>query len=259
MNPLMRFGLVAVMGLAAAVPDLTFAQPRQISLCDIDNARPVGDPAIAYRRRGDRCEGVFAPTVSSSGNLRLLGFHQGRFQAVRFGRATPRVSVKVQGHGNGAPGEVLLRGSTLRPLTYYALDTYALGPSGEYSWSPEVLSAPSLALSANELAFTACTHRCRLSAGAAYLPVAMAAPGAASASGYTIVVQAQRELSSIEYEVSPAGGSALPRRNRSGPFPSRRSVALPLGDLEPGRYSIRIVAHSDGGQRSPLHVPIVIP
>src|SRR5271169_6747915 len=168
--------------------------------CHRNNIEPVPDPAVGYRARGNRCEGLFAVPVSTSARLQIVGFHAGQFPVTPLGSNTSVVSVRTRPPSSS--DEVLLQAIALRPLTFYAMDTTQLASDGAFSWDTSVLASPTLALRANELGIVACTVLCDPTKDPVYLPVAMVAPSGGGRSGYFVVVQAQRELSSVDYEVS---------------------------------------------------------
>jgi hypothetical protein len=224
--------------------------------CHRTNVEPVADPEIAYRARGNRCEGIYAQPVSTSARLQIVGFHAGEFPITPLGSNAPVVSVRTRQPNSSS--DVLLQAIALRPLTFYAMDTTQLARDGTFNWDTSLLASSALALRANELGIVACTALCNPAADPVYLPVAMTAPAGRRQSDYFIVVQAQRELSSIDYEVT-AGERRVRSGNVAGPFPSRRPIIVPVGALDDGEYYLRLTGRADDGSRSPVLIRIRTP
>jgi hypothetical protein len=184
--------------------------------------------------------------------LQIVGFHAGRFPATPLDTNTPMVSVRMRPR---AGDQVLLQATALRPLIFYAMDTTQLASDGTFSWDTTVLALPAIALRANELGILVCTALCDPTMDPVYLAVAMAAPAGGSPSDYFVVMQAQRELDSVDYEVN-AGDHRVRVGKVAGPFPSRRPIFVPLGPLDEGEYTLRLSGHADDGSRSPILIRV---
>jgi hypothetical protein len=105
-------------------------------------AQDVCDPGLAgssnsamgYSMRGDRCEGIYALQVNST-DVRLASLVETFTLDLQDG--TPlTVHWPVM---EGDTGPVRLRAQSLRPRTYYRMDTMTHGATGSYAWPTEIL------------------------------------------------------------------------------------------------------------------------
>ncbi len=105
------------------------------SLCDPGLMGSSNSPA-AYRLRGDRCEGRYALQVNST-HIRLASMVEA------FGYdPSDGTSLRIAWDRDGTNGDaVRLRAQSLRPKTYYRMDTEVSAPDSSYEWPPDVLGA----------------------------------------------------------------------------------------------------------------------
>jgi hypothetical protein len=217
-------GLAILMwgGFAAAPGATLFASDPAVAAslkCAVAGAVGIGIPFLDYGPRGNRCEGVFRAQVSTSLQMRLVSFHRGRPPAVRL---PPQSVVGVRVLGAGP--DTLLSARSTRPRVNYVMDTKALAAGGLFRWDTRIVSAPQLALAANELGFLACNNDCRLGAATIYLPVQIDTPLAtAAANRYALTLVSRRKLDSLRYQLAGAGGAPVTRTTEGR---SNRAVRL---------------------------------
>lgn len=214
-----------------------------------DPLLPVStENSFGYRLRGDRCEGIYIQPVSST-PLVIASF--GRF---------------VEPESNGAAGTVLvewapdsgavrLRAMSLRPRTYYRMDSRQGAGARSYAWRTDVRSA--LRLGAAEVGLVAWTRR--TVGGAArdvYLPVIIREPPPARQSTYELLVIPGAELAEVFVGLSSVSADGAKRRVISKPkalgyrfYPAGRAIRIPVDSLpSAGHYVLDIGATlRDGG------------
>ncbi len=109
------------------------------SLCD-QNLPQDSDSPVAYRMRGDRCEGIYAQQVSSiSIEVRSL--------VAGFGPFDPAKDRELELAWTAPPGstrDVRLRAFSFKPRTYFRMDTALPAVRGVYHWPAEVLASQKL-------------------------------------------------------------------------------------------------------------------
>ena len=139
----MRYGLT--LGAAAlAWPAHVAGQAAGCSLTvDVNAASEV-----AYRSRGERCEGVYIRRVAGSAQLQLRGFHvvPPRYEIAR----DDALTVTVAGMADPPPNGTLLARS-VRARQYYQMDTREL-VDGTFLWETDVLRHRDVRLAPSDLA-----------------------------------------------------------------------------------------------------------
>ncbi len=91
---------------------------------------------MAYRLRGDRCEGQYALQVNST-QIRLVSMAE----AFKYDPADPSNLVIAWDRGGTSGQVVRLQAQSLRPKTYYRMDTEVRAQDSSYGWPPDVLAA----------------------------------------------------------------------------------------------------------------------
>ncbi len=120
------------------------------SFCDPGLMGSSKSPA-AYRLRGDRCEGQYALQVSST-QIRLASMVEAFEYDPEDGSP-----LRIAWDRGGARGDVVrLQAQSLRPKTYYRMDTQVNAPDSSYDWPPEVLAA--VGLLSDEVGVLGWTH-----------------------------------------------------------------------------------------------------
>lgn len=94
------------------------------------------DSAIAYQLRDDRCEGIYKLEVNST-QLRLSSVIES-FEP--FDTSKPEdLTVQWTAPKDLAAADVRLRAESLRPRTFYRMDTVVPGARGSFSWKLDVV------------------------------------------------------------------------------------------------------------------------
>lgn len=107
-------------------------------LCDPGLTGSSKSPA-AYRLRGDRCEGQYALQVNST-QIRLASMVEAFEYDPEDGS-----TLKIAWDPGAADGHVVrLRAQSLRPKTYYRMDTEVSSADSSYEWPPDVLASVGL-------------------------------------------------------------------------------------------------------------------
>lgn len=255
---MMRFATMttrAALGLSAMLWLADFGAPAEAAppRCALANTIGTGNRALDYQPRSNRCEGIFQRQVATAISMQLIGFQLGRSSTASFSTAqTVRVRVA------GRPPNVLLRATTTIPRTNYVMDTEQVEPDGTFSWSSAILANPLLNMSSDRLALLACTNLCRRNPSTTYFPVEPVQPGPATPAIYEVAIRAQRDLSSLTYSVKE-GNRVVARGSRTGPLASSRAIRLSLGPLQPGRYTLIVLATAADGAADDLEASLNVP
>lgn len=94
------------------------------------------DSAIAYQLRGDRCEGIYKLEVNST-QLRLSSVVES-FEP--FDASKPEdLTVQWSAPADLEAADVRLRAESLRPRTFYRMDTVVPGSQGAFSWKLDIV------------------------------------------------------------------------------------------------------------------------
>lgn len=235
-----RLLVLSAVLLAAAVS----AQPRH---CDPDLPVSTSNP-LAYRLRGERCEGVYVQEVSATP---LAVVSLGQFTVPDPpGRSLHLTWTPPAGKKAGA--SVRLRAASVRPRTYYRMDSEQPDGTTAFDWPTDVVSA--LGLSWTDLGIVATTQETvggRLRD--VYLPVRIGTPPAGRETTYELALMPGGELSEVFVGLAPVlpdgrPGSTAPMPLGYGYYPAGRSIRIPLGPVgEPGLYFVEIGATLRGG------------
>jgi len=243
------------------------AGPAEPGPCDPSLPAPPGNP-LAYRLRGDRCEGVYAKPVAST-SLRVVSVTAafGDYKldsveplAISWGPANWSSETAAGACGSAsttAPSGIHLRAQSLQPRVYYRMD--AIRPSGEadYRWPNDTLSALGIQRAAlGVLGWT--THAVDGVQRPVYLPVRIRQGSSASPepeSEYRALVTPGSELQEVYVTLARLDAQGQPsawlRRGEAlgyGYYPAERPIriVLPLGHA-PGCYRLEVTANLRGG------------
>jgi hypothetical protein len=222
--------VVLVIAAALALAGSTGPAARaQSSHCD--PYLPVSkDNPLGYRLRGDRCEGVYVQQVTNTPVL-VASFGRLNLPALQ----SRDTSVLVE----WAPvaEELRLRTYSLKPRTYYRMDSRRPPGGGSYRWSSDVVAA--LELAAADVGIVAWTER---DIGGArhdvYLPVRAGSPPVPWDGVYELVIVPGTELNEVFVGVSavgadgaPGAGVIKPAALKYGYYPAGRPIRIPIGPL----------------------------
>jgi hypothetical protein len=219
------------------------ANPPAASCDTTVKARP-SDP-LSYRRRSDRCEGVYAQNVSGSSSLLVASLTES-FEEIDASYSHPlRVDFS-------APEEayVSLRARSVKPGVFYRMETIAPTPTTPYLWPPGVLRA--LRLRSTDIGIIGSTL---MPVGGVRQEVLVPVRighlfAAARTTAYRVTVWPSVELSDAYLTLATVGADGKPakylQRDESlgyGFYPAQRGVVIRLKPLDArGVYLVRIAA-----------------
>ena len=228
----MRIGLL-VSGLLLLVSAPAWAGP-----CNPD-IKPASIDELAYKDRGDRCEGRFVQKISATG-LRVAAFHK---SPAAFDDNALALNVSVGGH----PGDKEMSVTSLRPNQYYRMD--ASFSQDNFSLPLELLRHPQIDIKPHELAAVFCIRDCQSA-----VPTLAAASFAdeQNASPYVALV-ANLEIFELRVTIrDEATGEVLHDKEMLGSrtWPAGRPATFPLKPYFRDRDEIlvEIVAAGRGAQ-----------
>ena len=104
-------------------------------LCDPGLTGSLRSP-VAYRQRGDRCEGIYALQVSST-QIRLVSM----VETFAYDPGAPEALQVTWSRPAGNDRPIRLRAQSLQPRTYYRMDTVIGASKPTYEWPSDVLSS----------------------------------------------------------------------------------------------------------------------
>lgn len=235
-----------------AVPLLLLAGPLgAVTNCDPALEHESQSP-MAYRQRGDRCEGLYAQQVSAL-RLDIRSFVRS------FAAFDPDKDAELTLAWQAPPGavqDVRLRAFSLKPRQYFRMDTAVPAARGFYRWPSDVLAAVPLGrddlgiLAWLEMPGPADKNR------AVYLPLRAGAPAAApSEEGYEVTLVPSARLREVRVTLrrTDSHGEVLATLRRDeelgyGYYASEKPTVLTTGRLEaPGFYRLEVTATTASG------------
>ncbi|MEK6373851.1 MAG: hypothetical protein AABO58_14280 [Acidobacteriota bacterium] len=205
------------------------------------------DNPFGYRLRGDRCEGIYVQPVTVT-PLIVASFGQMNLPESLAANRT----LLVEWAADGA--DVRLRANSLKPKTYYRMDSRQPAGSHSYRWPTDVLTA--LKLTARDIGIVAWTEeKVGDTVRALYLPTRIGQPPAGREGVYELIVVPGNELSEVFVSLSSVRGDGIgvqvsdPKPLKYGFYPAGRSIRIPIGPLpHQGTYLVEIGATlRDGG------------
>jgi hypothetical protein len=234
---------LAILLVPARLPAQSFQCPDML-------AAPAGD--LAYKSRGDRCEGLYALPVSGSARLRLLSF------------TAQGAAVDPEGSSSLAltwspPAEavtVRLTAESLRYRVYYRMDSSRSAADKHFAWPADLLKRQEIGLGASELGLLCWTTlKVRGLDQDVYLPLSAGSASAVAGTLLTAVLVPSVELKEVYVssalpqkpgEVRPVAKS---RPVGLGFYPANRAFRFSISRRGDDRiYHVEIVATSaDGG------------
>jgi hypothetical protein len=146
MHRLVTLGLLTLLVVIAPTGALVAQGPH----CDQD-LNPAATNPLAYRLRGDRCEGVYIQDVGAT-TLRLVSFTES-YEEFDASLASPLLLEWTPPQN----ATVHLRAQSVRTRLYYRMDSDRSAGSASFSWPGDVLAA--LQLRKTELGVLAWTTR----------------------------------------------------------------------------------------------------
>jgi hypothetical protein len=217
------------------------------------------DERIAYRDRGNRCEGVYEQPVSGGINLQLVGYQivSGPITLDRL----DYVDVRVIGMKLG--DKPTLRVLSVRPGLFYQMDTSQIGGDGGYTWPSAVLREVRrvVGFEAGDLAAIACSNACRAEPETRYWPVAVGALQDSGSSTLMLVLRTAVELGQLRMTVTSSPGTGVvPVRGTY--FSPDRAIRITLPALTPGPHQVTITGSAPESPSRPggtLRATLIVP
>ncbi len=209
---------------------------------------------MAYRQRGDRCEGIYAQQVGAlTLEVRSLVRGFGPFDPAK----SPHLTLEWQAPPN-LSGDVHLRAFSFKPRTYFRMDTILPSTRGLYRWPTDVLAG--VGLGRDDLGVVAWIDP-PASSGfgrVIYLPLKIIGNGLGDG---TTEIQAtivpSNRLQELRVSISrldeQGRESSSLRRDQElgyGYYPSNQRIDFPLDEAtEPGFYRVKVAARPAAGSR----------
>lgn len=219
----------------------------QSANCD-PNLRKTSDDPLAYRIRGDRCEGKYVrEDVTTS--LTIASFIES------FEKIDPktRTSLIVSWYRVGT-SKLRLRAQSLTPDIHYRMDTVLNHGSNSYVWSFDVLNKTEIKISQDELGVTGTvTLPVGKSTKDVYLPLRIShLPLGTPSKVFRLIVVPGLELADITYAIAPARadgtlGKFVKKDLGYSYYPGGRGIILDIPKPKAGLYYIEIGATVKGG------------
>lgn len=199
-----------------------------------------GNPEVGYKRRGDRCEGLFNRPVAAAVNLTVIGAHlnQPAFSA----SASEAVAVRVPAAGPAGPLNLRIVSAKVRQ--YYRLDA-SVGASRLFNWPADVRAHPLVQLAPADVRAVACSGSCD-SATPTIVPLVIG-KGAPMAAGIVkVTLTAAVDLAQLNVSVMAEGAAKNLHDNvdvMSGRSMQLANTAIDIDlPLPPGSYRIKVTA-----------------
>lgn len=208
----------------------------------VPTVQPSTDADVAYRDRGDRCEGLYQQPVAASAGLKIIGLHGNAPRFAAGSRAPLLVAATVQELKN-----LNLRIVSRQPQKYYRLDA-SLGLASKFIWKRDVINDVRVGISQYDIAALMCEGSCETKALRIY-PVAIAEHISAPVIGATVWLRSAVNLKKLAVTVEGEHG-ILPHLNGRDVL---EGAELPGGiakdvflDVPAGEYRLRAVALPSG-------------
>ena len=115
--------------------------------------KPALKSELAYKQRGNRCEGLFVQKVSATG-LKIAAFHM---NPANYDDRSLAINIT----SNNIEATKTLTATSLRPRQFYRMDTTHTGPN--YSLSLDVILHPDVNVKPSDFAVVICKENCETS------------------------------------------------------------------------------------------------
>jgi hypothetical protein len=221
------------------------------SPCEAALVKPTSDP-VAYRLRGERCEGVYVREVAGTGGFSVVAFVVGGNPSVI--DAGKPLAIEWP---PGLDAPILLRAVSLRRNLYYRMDTRRPAASTRFDWPSDVLR--DLELKMDEVGVVAWTEsRMGESYQDVYVPIRVGSAGASPGeSSYLLNVISGNELKEIYVRLATADVSGREQRViirdeplKRGFYPAERAIPIRIAVAtlkERGLYRLQLNAVLSNG------------
>lgn len=201
-------GLAAVTGVAlvlATVLPLAAGAPPAEDLCDPELERD-SDSEMAYRARGDRCEGLYRLSVNSddlvvkSWTTWYENFDPAADRPLELSWSTP----------SDVSGPVYVRATSLEPRTFFRMDTRRSTAETSWPWPTQLLAR--LRLGRGDLGVLSWAPLPAGEDGRVYLPLSVRQGGEAEPFEYRVALVPGQRLTEVSWAVLPVlDGGAVDR------------------------------------------------
>jgi hypothetical protein len=223
----------------------------QSPFCDPSLPVPKGDP-LAYRQRGDRCEGRYIRQVGAT-TLTVASFVE---SFAPLSREPHRSLILTWSEPRGAT-VVRVRAQGIKRRLYYRMDTRQAGGRMSFEWPTELLTV--IVEKSDDIGIVASA---RVPVGTTEREVLLPlragyTGGLASATGYRALILPGVQLSEVFVTVrriNAQGEPLAPVRNNAplqyGYYPAARAIEIPIQLAElagAGIYRMDLTARLDGG------------
>lgn len=216
---------------------------RSQDFCDPGLTGSSNSP-MSYGMRGDRCEGIYALQVNST-DVRLASL----VETFTF-NSQAGTPLTVRWTAMEADTEaVRLRAQSLRPRSYYRMDTTARAAAGSYAWPTEILGT--IGLTRDEVGVLGwLEHEIGSERREVYLPLRISQNGAGDKNTvYEVAVVPDIRLREIKVTLAPVGSDGIEgepivdqKPLELGYYGAKEAsvFTLPKPDA-PGLYSVELV------------------
>ena len=229
------------------------------SSCDSELLERAKDSksAMAYRDRGDRCEGIYAQQVGTV-TLQVRSLTWGGVEVDP--TAVPAIALGWTPPPQ-AKGSLRLRAFSFKPRTYYRMDAAFPLVQKSYSWPTEIIEQA--AIRPRELGVVAWMETPPPGAGGrVYLPVRLGVGREGKATASVVPSERLRELrvsvSSLNIDTGKEQVLRADEELDYGYYPSGQPVEFELGDLKPGFYRVKAKALAADGKGGPVIEDFVV-
>ena len=223
------------------------------SPCDASLVKPSDDP-VAYKLRGERCEGIYVREVAGTGGFSVAAFVQGGSPSTIERGKTLAIELP-----SGLNAPILLRAVSLRRNLYYRMDARRPAASTRFEWPSDVLV--DLALKIDEVGLVAWTEsRMGENVQDVYVPVRFRDAASQDQSTYLFQVVSGSDLKEVYVRLATADASGREQQViirdealKRGFYPAERAIPIriPVSSLkQPGLYRLQLNALLSNGRPS---------
>ncbi len=197
--------------------------------CDV-TLKPSENPKVAYKTRGERCEGTYDAKVGAP-SLEVVGFTIGAF-SYRLERAE-LIQIK-----NPAGSTCFIRASALPLNTYYRMDA-ALEKDQTLRWPvKDVLFDLQIPSYAAGVYGWMGTEKAKV-----YVPVqAVSSTHTPSDRKLYLIIRPSARVADVKYRYAPSGGSFSPYESSTGSRQQGKLIVLVLPQTLKGDYRLEVAA-----------------
>lgn len=204
------------------------------SLCQCDTSlNPDGNPKIAYKFRGNRCEGAYTAQVGAP-SLEIISFTIGKF--IYKLESSERIVIN-----NLSGNNLLIRASAIPINTYYRMDA-SLEPNQTFLWEIKDILLD-LNIPSNSLGVYGWTGT---ESNKLFFPVKpVTSISNASDSRFYLLLRPGSNVMEVQYRYAKSGHTFSGYQNSNGTSGKLISIVLP--ENLHGQYTIEVAAKLESG------------